>query len=371
MSSRIPVWLDVDPGHDDATAIMLAIHLPNIQLLGISTTYGNSSAHHTTQNAARCLLAFGGSNIGVRVYPGASKPLILPARYAPNIHGTDGLGGIEGLPEADDPVVLEIIAEDEHGEIIHALDGMVAHIKQTWNNGVGKKVTVVSCGPMTNIALFISVYPELLDGIEQFIFMGGAVGLGNKSAVAEFNMLCDPHAAQIVLDAPVPTVMIPLNTTHQARVTRDIHIKLLSGSKQASDIGGDHLPSAQTPLRHTLSTLVSFFTETYKSAHGFDAPPLHDALAVAYVALGKDVFPETQSRRYRVDVELTGQHTLGETVVGVRGCRNKCSDNSWGSKGKNCIVVLGLDVDKFFNVFLECVDRCDRVSPLNQGGSTS
>ncbi|KAF5338770.1 hypothetical protein D9757_011469 [Collybiopsis confluens] len=345
-SERIPVWLDVDPGHDDAIAIMLAIHLPNIQLLGISTTHGNSSAYHTTRNAARCLLAFGGSKLGIRVYPGASEPLILPARYALNIHGPDGHGGVESLPEADDPAVLELIAKDKYGETIRALDGMLSHVKQTWKKGAGKKVTVVSCGPMTNIALFISVYPELLDAIEQFVFMGGAVGLGNKSAVAEFNILCGPHAAQIVLDAPVPAVMIPLNVTHQATVTRDIHIKLLSGSKQASDISDEHLPSAQTPLRHTLSTLISFFAETYKSVFGFDAPPLHDALAVAYVALGKDVFPEAQSRRYRVDVELTGQHTLGETVVDVWGYRNECSDSSWGSEGKNCVVVLGLDVDK-------------------------
>ncbi|KIK67750.1 hypothetical protein GYMLUDRAFT_36515 [Collybiopsis luxurians FD-317 M1] len=366
MNQKIPVWLDVDPGHDDATAMMLAIHLPNIHLLGISTTHGNASCDHTTLNAARCLYAFGGSKLGIRVYPGAQKPLCLPVRYAESIHGLDGLGGVEGLPSENDLAVLDMIAKDEQGHIVRALEGMVKHIRQVSNDGLGQKVTVVSCGPMTNIALFISVYPDLLDAIDKFVFMGGAVGLGNKSAVAEFNILCDPHAAQIVLDAPVPAVMIPLNVTHKAIATRDVHCKLLSGSQQSTNIN-DRLPKALTPLRHTLSTLISFFTETYESVFGFnDGPPLHDALAIAYVAFGSALFPEAESRRYRVDVELKGEHTMGETIVDVWGYRTDCDDESWGRNGKNCIVVLGLDVDRFFKMFLECVDRCDKESPLNR-----
>lgn len=94
------------------------------------------------------------------------------------------MGGVEGLPAVDDSAVLAMIAKDEEGETVRALDGMAQHIKQTWKNGAGRKVTVVSCGPLTNLALFISVYPELVDAIDQFVFMGGGVGLGNRSAVA-------------------------------------------------------------------------------------------------------------------------------------------------------------------------------------------
>lgn len=84
MSDTKPVWLDVDPGHDDATAILLALRSPNIQLLGISTTHGNAPSELTALNAARCLVAFGASKL-IKVYPGASKPLLRPAKHDPEV----------------------------------------------------------------------------------------------------------------------------------------------------------------------------------------------------------------------------------------------------------------------------------------------
>ena len=77
------------------------------------------------------------------------------------------------------------------------MEGISTNIKNTWKNGSGDKVTVISSGPMTNIALFVSVYPELLNAVEEFVFMGGAVGMGNRSAVAEYNILCDRKSVQI------------------------------------------------------------------------------------------------------------------------------------------------------------------------------
>jgi uridine nucleosidase len=98
--------------------------------------------------------------------------------------GEDGLGGVAGLPKADSPAVLARFATGGDGTIIKALEGIAMTVKKTWKNGTGHRVSVVSCGPMTNIALFVTVYPELLDGVEEFVFMGGAIGLGNRSAVA-------------------------------------------------------------------------------------------------------------------------------------------------------------------------------------------
>jgi uridine nucleosidase len=133
------------------------------------------------------------------VYPGASKPLIVPAKADPEIHGADGLGGVEGLPSIDDPIVLSRFHKSKDGSHTKALDGMSKAIKEVWKSGSGQKVTVISSGPMTNIALFVSVYPELLgrdllvsifgrissdsflDAVEEFVFMGGGVGLGNVS----------------------------------------------------------------------------------------------------------------------------------------------------------------------------------------------
>jgi len=304
------VWLDVDPGHDDAVAIMLALSLPNIHLLGVSTTHGNASSEWTAINAARCLVAFGAPS-HVQVFPGAAQPLLLPAKHDPEIHGIDGLGGVEGLPDVNDPKVLSVFARNEDGSRVRALEGISTNIKNTWKNGHGEKVTVISSGPMTNIALFASVYPELLNAVEEFVFMGGGVGMGNRSAVAEYNIMCDPHAAQIVLNVPVKKTMIPINVTHTAIVTRKIHGRLLD---PASDLDSTVLAKPATNLRHTLSTLIIFFADAYKNVFGFeDGPPLHDALTIAYVAQ-PDLF---QAKRYKVAIELTGTHSLGETVVDV------------------------------------------------------
>ncbi|KAF4620063.1 hypothetical protein D9613_004994 [Agrocybe pediades] len=352
------VWLDVDPGHDDATAIMLAVNSPEIHLLGVSTTHGNASSDHTAINAARCLLAFGGPS-HVRVYPGSNEPLLLPARHDPEIHGIDGLGGVEGLPEANSSAVAALFAQNEDGTQVRALEGMSKIIKETWKNGSGHQVTVISTGPMTNIANFVSVYSDLLPAVEEFVFMGGGVGMGNRSSVAEFNILCDPHATQIVLNAPVKKTMMPINVTHTAIVTRKIHSLILS--PEISSIPLEGLPAAASNLRHTLSTLITFFADSYKSTFGFnDGPPLHDALTIAYVAR-PELFKTT---RYRVDVELTGEHTIGETVVDMWNYR-KC-DGTWGRTGKNCLVAESMNVEAFFEMFLETVSRCDKISPLNE-----
>jgi len=150
---------------------------------------------------------------------------------------------------------------------------------------------------------------------------------------------CHPaHAAQIVLDAPVKKTMIPINVTHTAIVTKQIHSKLLSPTPPLQD-KIFHKPS--TNLRHTLSTLISYFADAYKSTFGFDdGPPLHDALTIAYVSR-PDLF---KSVRHRVDVELTGTHSLGETVVDVWNYRS--CDETWGPEGKNCLVAQSVDVNR-------------------------
>ena len=143
--------------------------------------HGNANAYHTARNAARCLHAFGAPE-DIHVYPGASRPLIRPTKHDPEIHGDDGLGGVEGLPGDDDPGSIARFVLDDRGDPVRALDGLSKSIKEAMAKGY--KVTVVSCGPCTNIALFVCVYPDLLVGIEQFVIMGGGVGLGNRSAVA-------------------------------------------------------------------------------------------------------------------------------------------------------------------------------------------
>jgi uridine nucleosidase len=144
------------------------------------------------------------------------------------------------------------------------------------------------------------------------------------------------EAAQIVLNAPVPKTMIPLNVTHKAIVTNSVHAKLLNPTSPALEAGSG---VASSPLRHTLSTLIAFFRARYKSTFSFmDGPPLHDALTIAYV-YRPELFT---GERYRVDVELAGTHSSGQTVADLRG-RLKM-DDTWGRTGKNCEVAMDLDV---------------------------
>ena len=116
------------------------------------------------------------------MYSGAVAPLLRPARHDAEIHGHGGLRGVEGLPRADSDSVRARIASDNSNR--PAIEAIAAAISQTWDAGAGAKVTVVATGPLTNIALFVSVYPHLLDAIERIVFMGGGIGIGNRSAVA-------------------------------------------------------------------------------------------------------------------------------------------------------------------------------------------
>ena len=124
--------------------------------------HGNASAENTNNNAARCLYAFAAPE-KIKIYPGATKPLIRPTRHDPEIHGIDGLGGVEGLPPGTHESVQERLRHP--GRPAKAVDAIARAVEETWKNGSGDRVAIISSGPMTNIALFVSIYPELLEGI--------------------------------------------------------------------------------------------------------------------------------------------------------------------------------------------------------------
>jgi uridine nucleosidase len=124
-------------------------------------------------------------------------PLLRPARHDSEIHGPDGLGGVEGLPSADSSPVQAYI--DNRRPAIEAIANAV---RQTWNDGAGIKTTIVASGPLTNVALFVSVYPSLLQAIERIVFMGGGIGVGNRSSVAGGSQLISsPHQPALLSDS--------------------------------------------------------------------------------------------------------------------------------------------------------------------------
>jgi inosine-uridine nucleoside N-ribohydrolase len=163
------IILDCDPGHDDAIALLLAAHHPDIELMGITTVAGNQSVEKTTLNALKvCTLA----NIhDVPVARGCDRPLVRPARYAANIHGESGMDG-PNMPEPE----IELAP-------LNAVDLLIDLLMNSDGD-----ITLVPTGPLTNIATAIRTEPAIVPKIQAISLMGGAIALGNRTPSAEFKM---------------------------------------------------------------------------------------------------------------------------------------------------------------------------------------
>ncbi len=278
-----PLIIDTDPGIDDAFAIALAAASPEVDLRAVTTVYGNVPVTHTTRNALRLLALFGRDDVPVA--SGSGRPLVHPQRQdAHHAHGVDGLGGrAESLPRprraAGDRPAVEVLAE--------ALDS------------AEQSVTVAAIGPLTNIALLLSVYPELSRHIKRLVVMGGALSGGNITAAAEFNIWSDPEAARRVLvESDVPTTLVPLDLTHRACVDPQ-WLETLAGSGQT----GSTLVSLSPPYRAHYQRLL-----------GKDVLVLHDAVAVA-----EAIWPGTlRCRTMAVEVECGLGPTRGAVIADAR-----------------------------------------------------
>lgn len=275
------IILDCDPGHDDAIAILLAAHHPEIELLAITTVAGNQSVDKTTLNALKvCSLA----NIrNVPIARGSERPLVREARHAPDIHGESGMDGPQ-LPDPD----IEPVSQ-------HAVELLIELLLHSDGD-----ITLVPTGPLTNIATAIRSEPAIIPKISAISLMGGAIGVGNASPAGEFNIWADPEAAAIVFDCGRPITMSPLEVTHQALATEDILAQLRA---------------AQRPVADFVVDLLDFFGATYRNVFGFPAPPVHDPCAVAAV-----IDPTMLStHNMRVEIETKGKWTSGRTVCDVYG----------------------------------------------------
>jgi inosine-uridine nucleoside N-ribohydrolase len=300
-----PVILDVDPGHDDAVAIMLACGAPELDLLAVTTVAGNVPLEKTTRNVVRVLSLTG--HTGVPVAAGASSPLRRPLHTAENIHGESGLDG----PEIPDPSF-------EHDE--RSATELIADTVR----GASEPVTIIPTGPLTNVATFLREHPELKGRVAHISLMGGSIGLGNTTPAAEFNIYVDPEAAREIFESGLPITMSGLDVTHQAR----------AGPEERENL------RSLGPIGTVVAELLEFFAATYERVYGFDAPPLHDAVAVAKV-MEPGVM---KTRPMRVDVECESELTRGETVCDFYGV---------GGKPPNAEVGVELDRERFFNLLYE------------------
>jgi pyrimidine-specific ribonucleoside hydrolase len=291
--SSTPIILDVDPGHDDAVALMFACGAPELDLLAVTTVAGNVPLEKTTRNALRVLSLIGRSDVPVAA--GASSPLHRPLRTAEDIHGESGLEGPEIPKGSLEPVRLK------------ATELIADALRESPD-----PVTLIPTGPLTNIATALQKHPELKERIARVSLMGGSIGLGNTTPAAEFNIYVDPEAASEVFESGVPITMSGLDVTHQVGVA--------------------------------VAELLEYFATTYESVFGFDAPPLHDPVAVAAV-LEPTVL---KTRPMRVDVECKGELTRGETVCDFYGVTGK---------PPNAEVGVELDRGAFFELLYRVLGR--------------
>lgn len=193
------LWLDCDPGIDDAIAIIYAARSDRINLLGISTSAGNSYLDNTTKNALDLLYNIGRED--VPVVRGSEEPVSgKTKKTAELIHGQGGLGGVH-LP----PSTKQAITESNFKTIAEFILG--SKRKVFWGN----------TGSLTNLAILLDKYPEVKNNIETIVLMGGAIGKGNVTPAAEFNIYIDPLAyAQVLkIKGDLPLIMIPIELTHE------------------------------------------------------------------------------------------------------------------------------------------------------------
>ena len=195
-----PIILDCDPGHDDAIALLLALASPEVELVGVTTVAGNQTLEKTTTNALRVLELAGRGDVPVAA--GAGRPLVRERDVAAHVHGESGMDG----PELRRPAGRA--RRRARGRADGARDPRAATAA----------LTLVPTGPLTNVALLLALHPDARP--ERIVLMGGAVGEGNRTPAAEFNIWADPEAAHRVFTSGIDVTMVGLDVTHQALITR-------------------------------------------------------------------------------------------------------------------------------------------------------
>ena len=301
---KIPVWLDCDPGVDDAMALALLFALKEYDVKGVSAVAGNVELSKTFRNA-RDLVAFFGRK-DVPVFAGAARPLFREPRTAYFVHGENGLGNVK-LPASDGPV-----------ERMPAWDALYEAAK-----AAAGELVLIAIGPLTNVALALMKHGSLHRLLKKIVIMGGSASWGNASPAAEANIFCDAEAASTVFQCGVPIVMCGLDMTLKTVMT-----------PAELDRMGELNPAAKflrDAAQHGLA---------YSQAHGIDGMALHDPTAVLY-----PLYPELFSgEEAGVAVETKGTITYGKTITDLY------SDKQFPFK--NALVLLNVDREKLIRTVM-------------------
>ncbi|WP_274630371.1 nucleoside hydrolase [Arvimicrobium flavum] len=312
MPASHKIIIDTDPGQDDALAILLALGSPELDILGVTAVAGNVPLELTEKNARKICELAGRSDI--RVFAGASRPLVRKLVTAEHVHGKTGLDGPD-LPEPTMPLQKQ-----------HAVDFIV----ETLMREESGTVTLCPLGPLTNIALALNREPRIAARIKQIVLMGGGFFEGgNITPAAEFNIYVDPHACDVVLKSGIKVVIMPLDVTHKA-LTTSSRLAALRGLGTRAGIAA--------------AELLEFFERFDEEKYGTDGGPLHDPCVIAYL-LKPELF---KGRECNVEVETASELTMGMTVV-----------DWWGvtDRQKNATVMRDVDAAGFFALLTERLGR--------------
>ena len=283
-NERRKVILDVDPGTDDAMAIVLALNSPELDVRALTVVAGNVEVGQGVENALKLLTLAGRCDIPVA--RGAAKPLAQQLVTAPFFSGENGLGNVE-LPapicQADARPASDLIVE---------LVNRYPH-----------EITLIPVGPLTNVALALDNDPSIATKVKEVVLMGGSISGGNATAAAEANIYNDPEAARAVFEAGWPLTMVGLNVTERTLFTRR-HL--------------DRMAKGEGPQARFATAVLNFLVSLAEKLGG-QGTPMHDPLAVA-ATIDRTLIT---TRDMRVEVETRGEFTRGETVAN----RNNSSDH--------------------------------------------
>ena len=307
------IIIDTDPGQDDAVAILLALASPDeIDVLGVTAVAGNVPLPLTQKNA-RIVCELAGKP-DTLVFAGCDAPLVRKLVTAEHVHGKTGLDG----PQMSDPTMP---LQDQHA-VEYIIETLRAHDAGT--------ITLCALGPLTNIATAFQKAPDIISHVRELVLMGGAYfEVGNITPAAEFNIYVDPQAADIVFKSGISIVVMPLDVTHKALVTKSRN---------------DAFRTLGTKVGVAVALMTDFFERFDKAKYGSAGAPLHDPCVIAYL-IQPDLFT---GRHVNVEIETVSELTLGMTVA-----------DWWRvtDRAPNAMFMGDLDSDGFFALLADRLAR--------------
>lgn len=311
-----PIIIDCDPGQDDAVALFLAMSSPDeLEILGVTTIAGNVPLSLTQRNA-RMMCDIAGRR-DIPVFAGCEKPMIRDAITAEYIHGNTGIDGVDVF-EPDTPL------KEQHA---------VEFVIETLLAADEASITLVPTGPLSNIGTAIENEPAILRYVKEIVVMGGAMREGgNRSPSAEFNILVDPQAAEIVFNCGRPITVMGLDVTHQVLSTRERVARI-------SDLNNS--------VAEATAGMLSFFHRYDSKKYSSEGAPLHDPCTVAWL-LAPGLF---QTQLCNLSVETRSELTMGHTAVDFWHVTDRPHNVNWTHT---------VDADGFYELLTDRLARFGR-----------